>query len=48
MIPGYINIKPNFSECIDDFGMLWFEDEYAVSAASQWILAANAAGALAK
>jgi hypothetical protein len=48
MIPGYIIIKPDFPECIDDFGMLWFEDEYMVSAASQWILAANAAGALTK
>ena len=48
MIPGYIIIKPDFPECIDDFGMLWFEDEYTVSAASQWILAANAAEALAK
>ena len=47
MIPGYI-ITPDFPECIDDFGMLWFEVEYAVSAANEWILAANAAGALTK
>jgi hypothetical protein len=48
MIPGYIVIKPDFPECIDDFGFLWFEDEYTVGVASQWILAANAAEALAK
>ena len=48
MIPGYIVIKPDFPECIDDFGFLWFEDEYTVGAASQWILAATAAEALTK
>ena len=47
MIPGYIVIKPNFPECIDDFGFLWFEDEY-IDVAARWILAANAANALAE
>ena len=46
MIPGYIVIKPDFPECIDDFGFLWFEDEYTVSVTSDWILLANAADAL--
>ena len=46
MIPGYIVIKPDFPECIDDFGFLWFEDEYTIDAASRWILAANAADAI--
>jgi endoglucanase len=48
MIPGYIVIKPDFPECIDDFGFLWFENEYTVSTTSDWILAANAADALVK
>ncbi len=48
MIPGYIVIKPDFPECIDDFGMLWFEDEYTVSTTASWILEANAADALTK
>jgi hypothetical protein len=48
MIPGYIVIKPDFPECIDDFGFLWFEDEYTISAAGSWILEANAADALTK
>ncbi|HWA94033.1 MAG TPA: glycoside hydrolase family 9 protein [Terracidiphilus sp.] len=48
MIPGYIIIKPDFPECIDNFGFLWFEDEYTVGAAGEWILAANAAEAVAK
>jgi hypothetical protein len=48
MIPGYVLIQPDFLECIDDFGFLWFEDEYTVSVASKWILAANAADALVK
>lgn len=46
VIPGYIVIKPNFPECIDDFGFLWFEDEYVIDVASRWVLAANAANAL--
>jgi endoglucanase len=46
VIPGYIVIKPNFPEIIDDFGMLWFEDEYVIDDASRWVLAANAADAL--
>jgi len=46
VIPGYIVIKPDFPECIDDFGFLWFEDEYVIDVASRWILAANAADAL--
>ena len=48
MIPGYIVIKPDFPECIDDFGFLWFEDEYTISAAGEWILVASAADALVK
>jgi endoglucanase len=48
VIPGYIIIKPDFPECIDDFGFLWFEDEYVIDVASRWILAANAADALVK
>ncbi|MGA2002457.1 MAG: glycoside hydrolase family 9 protein [Terriglobales bacterium] len=48
VIPGYVVIKPDFPECIDDFGFLWFEDEYVIDVASRWILAANAANALVK
>ena len=48
MIPGYVVIKPDFPETIDDFGFLWFENEYTIGAASKWILAASAANALAK
>ena len=46
VIPGYIVIRPDFPECIDDFGFLWFENEYIITVASKWILAANAADAL--
>ena len=46
MIPGYILIQPDFPECIDDFGFLWFEDEYIINVTAKWILAANAADAL--
>ncbi len=48
VIPGYIVIQPDFPECIDDFGFLWFENEYVINVASDWILAANAADALTK
>lgn len=46
MIPGYIVINPDFPECIPDFGMLWYEDETTIGAATSWILEANAAEAL--
>ena len=46
VIPGYVIIKPDFPECIDDFGFLWFEHEGVIGGASRWILAANAADAL--
>ena len=48
VVPGYIIIKPDFPECIDDFGFLWFESEYVIDVASKWILAANAADAIVK
>ncbi len=48
VIPGYIIIKPNFPEVIDDFGFLWFENEYVIDVASRWVLGANAADALVK
>jgi hypothetical protein len=46
MVPGYVIIKPDFPECIPDFGFLWFEDEYTVDAAATWVLEANAADAI--
>jgi hypothetical protein len=48
MVPGYIVIKPDFPESIDDFGMLWFEHETTIGAATDWILAAQAAAAIVK
>lgn len=46
VIPGYIIIKPDFPECIDDFGFLWFEDEAVVAGSASWVVAGNAAAAL--
>ncbi|UWZ84603.1 glycoside hydrolase family 9 protein [Occallatibacter riparius] len=46
VIPGYIIIKPDFLECIDDFGFLWFEDEAVVAGSASWVVAGNAAEAL--
>jgi endoglucanase len=48
MIPGYIVIKPDFPECIDDFGFLWFEDEAVVAGSASWVVAGNAADAIIK
>jgi hypothetical protein len=48
VIPGYIIIKPDFPECIDDFGFLWFEDEAVVAGSASWVLAGNAADAIIK
>jgi len=46
VIPGYIIIKPDFPECIDDFGFLWFEDEAVVAGSANWVVAGNAAEAI--
>ena len=48
VIPGYIIIKPDFPECIDDFGFLWFEDEAVVAGSASWVVAGNAAEAIIK
>ena len=48
VIPGYIIIKPDFPECIDDFGYLWFEDEAVVAGSANWVVAGNAAEAITK
>jgi endoglucanase len=46
VIPGYIIIKPDFPECIDNFGFLWFEDEAVVAGSASWVAAGNAAEAI--
>jgi hypothetical protein len=48
VIPGYVIIKPDFPECIDDFGYLWFEDEAVVAGSANWVVAGNAADAIMK
>lgn len=48
VIPGYVIIKPDFPECIDDFGFLWFEDEAVVAGSANWVVAGNAAEAITK
>ena len=48
VIPGYIVIKPDFPECIDDYGFLWFEDEAVVAGSASWVVAGNAADAIVK
>ncbi len=48
VIPGYIIIKPDFPECIDNFGFLWFEDEAVVAGSASWVVAGNAAEAVVK
>ena len=48
VIPGYVIIKPDFPECIDDFGFLWFEDEAVVAGSAGWVVAGNAADAITK
>ena len=46
VIPGYVIIEPDFPECIDDFGFLWFEHEAVVAGSASWVVAGNAAAAL--
>ena len=48
VIPGYIIIKPDFPEALDDFGFLWFEHEAVIAGSASWVVAGNAAAALTK
>jgi hypothetical protein len=48
MVPGYVNIAPDFPEALDDFQYLWFESEYTIGATSKWILLGNAVSKIAK
>jgi endoglucanase len=47
MIPGIVIIQPDFPELKDTWPFLWYENEYVVDAATSFIVAANAAAALA-
>jgi hypothetical protein len=47
MIPGVVIIQPDFPELKDSWPFLWYENEYVVDAATSFIVAANAAAALA-
>lgn len=40
-IPGFVPIYPDFPECIDDFGFLWFETEAVINSAVMWIIAGS-------
>lgn len=48
VVPGYIIIKPDFPESLDDFGFLWFEHEAVVAGSASWVVAGNAADAIVK
>lgn len=47
MIPGVTIIQPDYPELKDSWPFLWYENEYVVDAATTFILAANAADAMA-
>jgi hypothetical protein len=47
MIPGVTLIQPDYPELQDSWPFLWYENEYVVDAATTFILAANAAEAVA-
>ena len=44
--PGVVLVQPDFWELGDDWPFLWFESEYVVNGAANFILATNAADAL--
>jgi hypothetical protein len=48
MIPGVTILQPDFPELKTDWPFLWYENEYVVDTATAFILAANAANAVAK
>ena len=43
MVPGYCTLSPDLPEFMNDFNFLWFEHEYTVVSAVDWILASIAA-----
>ncbi len=47
MIPGVVIIAPDYPELKDSWPFLWYENEYVVDTATAFILAANAAAAVA-
>jgi hypothetical protein len=47
MIPGVVIIQPDFPELKVGWPFLWYENEYVIDAATSFILAANAAAAVA-
>lgn len=46
VVPGYVIIKPDFPESLDDFGFLWFEHEAVIAGSASWVVAGKAASAL--
>ncbi len=48
IIPGIVIIQPDFPELKDAWPFLWYENEYVVDTVASYILAANAANAVAK
>ena len=48
VVPGVTIIQPDFPELDEAWPFLWYEHEYVVDAATAFVLAANAANALAK
>ena len=48
IIPGVVIIQPDFPELKDAWPFLWYENEYVVDTVTTFILAANAADAVAK
>jgi len=48
MIPGVTILQPDYPELKSDWPFLWYENEYVVDTATAFILAANAANAVAK
>jgi endoglucanase len=48
MIPGVVIVQPDYPELKADWPFLWFENEYVVDTVTTFILAANAANALAR
>ncbi|MGD0199988.1 MAG: glycoside hydrolase family 9 protein [Bryobacteraceae bacterium] len=46
LVPGFVILQPDLAEFKEGWPFLWFENEYVVSGATAFILAANAADAL--
>ncbi len=46
VVPGVLIVQPDFPEMKEDWPFLWYEGEYVIPEAAQWVYVANAVHSL--